>query len=92
VTAVPKKVQGPITGASIVAALVPATADAWLDHGIEDGGLSDLVVGKRPPRTHLLREDAPRDRLRCVNAPDFPDAVWIEAIVQVCSVTIVVSP
>jgi hypothetical protein len=30
--------------------------------------LSDLVVGERPPRAHLLREDAPRNRLRRVYA------------------------
>ena len=39
--------------------------------------LSDLVVGERPPRDHLLRADAPRNRLRRVYSQGPPNASQI---------------
>jgi hypothetical protein len=87
----PHKHAAPLARASIVTALVPAAPDARLDHRVHGIGLSDFVVGQRPPRPHLLSKHPPRNRLRRLNTHDFPDAIWITLLDIVGSV-IVSSP
>src|SRR5262249_48251770 len=71
----PQEYAAPVTRASIVAALVPATADPRLDHRVHRLGPADLVGCQRPPRAHPLGEDAPRHLRRRLNVHNLPHPV-----------------
>src|SRR5215475_4622300 len=73
----PQEYDAPVTRASVITALVPAAPDPRLDHCVRCVGLADLVVGQRPPTTHLLGEHSPCHRLGRLNAHDFPHAIGI---------------
>src|SRR5262249_16324535 len=71
----PREYAAPVTRASIVTTLVPATADPRLDHRVHRLGPADFVGCQRPPRAHLLGEDAPRHLRWCLNDHNLPHAV-----------------
>src|SRR5262245_4539633 len=73
----PREDGTPVTRASIVAALVPAAADARLDHCVDRRGLADLVDRQRPPLAHLLGEHPPRHRRRSFDGYDLAYAVHV---------------
>src|SRR5580700_7046724 len=54
----PREYAAPLTDASIVALLIPAATNEWLNHGIDCVRSSDLVVFQRPPGPHFLGEYA----------------------------------
>src|SRR4051812_18607568 len=73
----PNEDRAPLAGASVLAALVPATTDAGLDDGIDRIDLADLVGSERPPGAHLSCEHAPRHLRGRLHIHLFLDAVRI---------------
>src|SRR5262249_836403 len=62
----------------VVAAFVPTTSDARLDHRVDRIRLSDLVGRERPPASHPLGENAPGHLRRRLHAHDLAHAVGID--------------
>src|SRR5262245_56149304 len=53
----PGQYASPVARAAVVAPLVPAAADARLDHRVHGVGLDDFVGRERQPGGELLREN-----------------------------------
>src|SRR5262249_54766849 len=74
----PGEDAAPVTGASVVSALVPAAPDARLDPRVAGFGLAVLVGGGRPPGPLPPGEAPPRHLLRRPDPQDLPHAVRID--------------
>src|SRR5580693_1264759 len=74
----PSEHTAAVARASVVTALIPTAAHARFDDRIHCVGFADLVRRQRPPRPHLLCEDAPRRLSWRLHANNLADAVWIK--------------
>src|SRR4030095_13348833 len=75
----PSQDSAHVAGAPVAAAFVPAAAVSRLDHRVHCFGLADHVSGEGPPASHLLGEDTPGNRLRCIHRNDLAQTVHVFA-------------
>src|SRR5262249_43314752 len=68
----PREYAAPVTGAPVVAALVPAAPDSRLDHRVHRLRLANLVGCQRPPRAHPFGKYLPSHLRRRPDAHNLP--------------------
>lgn len=74
----PQEHTAPVARASVVTALVPATADMRLNYCVHRLGPADLVGCEWPPGADLFSKHLPDHRLGCLNVDDPKYAVRID--------------